>query len=154
MNFERLIIGAETFPFDVAYRAAIGFLTLPMVSRLAGEDHDDWLLVPFLLGVFLVLRVVPAVVRKLIRFSPEAQRIWAQRRLLAKRYDSYQWRKLFWIGVGLGACAVISGRLSAGTILVTLVCLTSGMLGVVRWRIVAARIYGSQVSVKQEARRA
>lgn len=48
-----------------------------------------------------MLRLVPAVLRRIFPFSSEAKDLWFQRRNLGKRYDSYQWQKLFWLGLGM-----------------------------------------------------
>jgi hypothetical protein len=63
-----------------------------------------------------------------------SRQVWAQRRQLAKRYDSYQWRKLFWIGCGLGQYILVSGDFQTPRILVCSVCLVTGALGQIRWR--------------------
>ena len=68
---------------------------------LLRSEGSGWMLVPFLLLVLLLLRVVLAVVRKVVPFSPELQEAWSERRRMAKLYDSYQWRKMLWIGAGL-----------------------------------------------------
>ena len=80
---------------------------------LLGSDGSDWTLVPFLLLVLLLLRVVPAVVRKVVPFSAELREAWSVRRRTAKLYDSYQWRKLMWIGAGLALYVAVSGQYSA-----------------------------------------
>lgn len=138
--FEKLLVSIDAPPWDAVYRAAIGFAILPAMSRLWGEDRSGWGLVPFLLSVLLMLRVVPAVIRKLVPFSDAVQAVWAKRRQVAKRWDSYQWQKLLWIGSGLAFYAVLSGRFSTSRIVVGSICLVSGALGLARWRSMTLRL--------------
>src|SRR5262249_13078902 len=78
------------------YRVGSGYLIVPTWSYALGQG-SGWSLIVFFAGVLLALRVVPAVLRKVLPFDAEVRTIWADRRQMAKRVDSYQWRKLFWI---------------------------------------------------------
>jgi len=80
------------------------------------------------------LRVGPAVLRKLLPFSAEAKQIWLDRRQIAKKYDSYQWQKLFWVGLGLLPYANAGGGLKAGEMVLTAICLIRGCAGLLIWR--------------------
>jgi hypothetical protein len=132
--FETLLVSVDTSPWDAIYRAAIGFAIPLTVSRLWGEDALGWASVALLLGVLFMLRAFPAAFRRSAPFSGTVQSVWAERRRLAKRYDSYQWRKLFWIGVGFALYTALSGRFMISWIAVSLFCLLSGAFGLVRWR--------------------
>jgi hypothetical protein len=90
------------------------------------------------MAVLVLLRVVPAVLRLALPFSGEAKQIWLERRFLAKRYDSYQWQKLFWIGLGLLLFAIAAGGASVAELVVTLACLVGGSLGLWIWGKVSA----------------
>ena len=105
---------------------------------LLGSDGSDWTLVPFLLLVLLLLRVGLAVVRKVVPFSAELQEAWSVRRRKAKLYDSYQWRKLMWIGAGLALYVAVSGQYGPVQIALSMFCLITGAGATVRWRAVAA----------------
>jgi len=105
---------------------------------LLGSDSPDWTLVPFLLSVLLLLRVGLAIVRKVVPFSAELREAWSVRRRTAKLYDSYQWRKLMWIGAGLGLYVAVSGRYWFVQIALSMFCLITGAVATVRWRAVAA----------------
>ena len=76
-------------------------------------------------------------------FSRKRVEIWAGRRTLAKAWDSYQWQKLFYIGVGLMSFySVFSGELSVFRVALCLSCVVFGAVGVIQWRIVARTIPG------------
>jgi hypothetical protein len=148
MPLEPLLVSLDNSPWGPIYRMTIGFMTLPVLSRLWGQDDRGWALVPFLFVILLMLRVIPIVVRRLIPLSDTARAIWAERRQMAKRYDSYQWQKLFWIGIGLALYTVLSYQFSTSRIVVSSICLLVGAFGLARWRTIAPRLESSAVSAK------
>jgi len=131
---ERALLSVERFPWSALYRTAIGYSMLPLFSWLAGKGDLGWSLLPWFVAVLLALRVLPAVLRRVLPFSQHARAVWAERRALAKRFDSYQWRKLFWFGVGLAAYVASSGHIDWPSAALTGVCLGGGALGFVIWR--------------------
>lgn len=134
--FEVPIVAIGAFPYDGLWRAAVGFVMMPFLLYLGFDNRADCVLLPFLLAVLLVMRFLPAIARRLGVFSITAQEIWAERRSLARSYDSYQWQKLFYIGVGLAVYIVVSGSCQVFRLALCLFCLVSGSLGLIRWRVV------------------
>jgi hypothetical protein len=109
-------------------------LTIPPVFHaLFTPGTSPWTFVAFFVGFLVLLRLVPALLRFALPFSPQAREVWAERRALARRYDSYQWRKLFWIGLGLLPHVAI-GESSFGEWVVTITCLIGGSLGLLIWQ--------------------
>ena len=137
IRLDQVLIALETSPWDAVQRVAIGFVMLPVLSRIWSAEPPVWVSVPFLLFVLLMLRLVPAAIRGLLPFSNSVRTAWSERRQIGKRYDSYQWKKLFWIGVGLTSYTVLSGQFTPSAIAVSSICLLSGALGLARWRAVA-----------------
>ena len=109
---------------------------VPLFSRLSAKDDHGLSLVFWFVGVLFALRVVPAILRKALPFSRQVTVIWAERRRMAKRFDSYQWQKLFWFGIGLAAYAISPGEFGGIARALTVFCLVSGALGflVQRWK--------------------
>jgi hypothetical protein len=135
-SFERLLIGADTGLWGAVVRIALGLAMAPLFHAL-GEGLDTiWSFLVFFIGVLVGLRVVPALLRRALPFSAEAKAIWAERRAIAKQYDSYQWRKLFWLGLGLLPHALIAH--GKGELVVTIFCLIGGSMGLIVWRRVSA----------------
>ena len=133
---ERVLIGLDGWPWMAVWRVALG-LAIPPVFRLLSGDRDlVWIVLFF--GLLIALRLGPLVLRRALPFSSEAKAAWAERRFLAKRHDSYQWQKLFWIGLGLLPYALIGEGLRAGEMLVALICLLGGGAGLFLWRRVDA----------------
>lgn len=137
-----------TSPFsDAIFRVFIGYASLALFARLAPQA--GWSLIEFLLLALFLIRLIPAVLRRMLPVPGSVSLVWAKQRQLAKRYDSYQWRKLFWLGVGLAAYTLVSGQFLPSRIVITVFCLLSGVLGIARWRILASRIDSTGVSAKQ-----
>jgi hypothetical protein len=63
----------------------------------------------------------------------QSEEIWRDRRNVAKVHDSYQWQKLFWVGLGLLPYAVVGDGLRNDEMAVTLFCLIGGAAGLVVW---------------------
>jgi hypothetical protein len=133
-SIETLLMRVEESRWDAIYRVAIGWLTYPALAVVCGEDASAWAWLFAFLGILFALRVVPAFARKVLPFSAATQATWSTRRQLAKRYDSYQWQKLFWIGLGLALFTAHAGGEHAAPIVLASVCLASGGLGLAFWR--------------------
>ncbi len=137
---EKLLLALDSFPLGAIWRVAVGFATFPFLEYLFGPRNSALLTAAGLLGVLLLLRILPALVRKLLPFSTEVKQVWLDRRSIGKRYDSYQWQKLFWIGIGLSLYIVQSHNFSTDRIAIASACVVFGAAGMARWRFVAARI--------------
>jgi len=137
-TYETLLLNLDEGVFGAVYRIAIGFAINPAYYFFFGNPGSDWTIVPFLLAVLFLLRLGLVVTRKIVPFPADVAEVWAVRRRTAKYYDSYQWRKLTWIGVGLGLYLVISGEYRAVNVALTLFCVLTGIAGTWIWRSVAA----------------
>jgi hypothetical protein len=132
--YERILVLLDQFPFGAVYRIALGFLLVPLASTFPISVHPGLSLASWFLGVLLALRLVPVVFRRILPFSERVTAVWAARRQTAKRFDSYQWRKLVWFGVGLSAHAVSSRQFSGPSAILAVFCVVGGALGVLAWR--------------------
>jgi hypothetical protein len=132
--YERILLLLDQFPCGAVYRIAIGYVLVPLSSTFPVSVHPGWNLASWFLGVLLALRLVPVVVRKVLPFSERVTAVWVQRRQIAKRFDSYQWRKLVWFGVGLSTYAIASRQIDGPGAVLALFCLAGGALGALAWR--------------------
>src|SRR5687767_13045448 len=98
---ETIFLKLDAPPLNGLLRVVLGLLLLPVYDLICRGRCPGWGFILFFVLVLLALRTVPVVFRKILPFSKAAQDIWANRRRWAKLYDSYQWQKLFWIGIGL-----------------------------------------------------
>jgi hypothetical protein len=131
--FERFLVGIDGWPWSAIVRVVMGLCGPLLAHALIGSDASVWGFPAFFIAALVSLRVVPALVRFAVPFSAEAKAIWVRRRTLAKRYDSYQWQKLFWIGLGLLLYVAIATDAGVGEVLVTVLCLIGGSAGLLIW---------------------
>jgi len=103
-SLERLLIRADVGPPGALARVVLGALLLPAVHGLFREP-GPWTAVLSLLALLFSLKAGAAVARKLMPSTELVRAHWEWRRNLARFYDSYQWRKLVWFGLGVLAYA-------------------------------------------------
>jgi hypothetical protein len=130
---ERLLLQLDQPPSSILFRVAIGY-TLPFLYRWERSDETGWVFILWFIGTLISLRVLPAVFRKLFPFSHEVNMAWMERRTLTKLYDSYQWKKLVWFGVGLLAYVSSSLTWETPIVAVALFCLLGGAAGSLFWK--------------------
>lgn len=128
-----MILSVEDLPWNVLYRAVVGYFLMPAYGRLFGGNETAWKLVAFFLLVLAALRVVPGMVRRVLPFSPAVKTVWAERRALAKRFDSYQWRKLFGLGLGWTIYLIHSGQGHGAALFLAVACVAAGAIGFIFW---------------------
>jgi hypothetical protein len=131
---ERIIILIERYPSSATYRIGPGYVIPLLYYRISSREDSDWFLALRFLCALIALRILPAVLRKVLPFINEARAIWIERRQLAKRYDSYQWRKLIWLGIGMSCYVAISGAWDGVVGALTAFCILGGGLGGIFWR--------------------
>lgn len=136
---EEFLVRLDSGKWSVVSRVALGFCIPPVIRALSGGEQILISLAWFV-ALLIGVRVLPAVLRLVLPFSREAKDIWFQRRQIAKLHDSYQWQKLFWIGLGLLAYAAIASGLRAGEQAVMLVCLVGGAAGLLFWHRSAGQV--------------
>jgi hypothetical protein len=128
-----MVLALENPPWDSLHRAVIGYFVMPAYHHLVGEGGAPWKLFAFFLVVLVALRIVPGMIRRLLPFSRDVKTVWVDRRALARRYDSYQWRKLFGLGLGWLVCLLVSGEARGAALFLAVACLVTGTLGLVFW---------------------
>jgi hypothetical protein len=132
-TLDRALISMDRSPLDAVLRALLGFACIPILSFLHQDVRSAWVLATGLLVLMLSLRIVPVFLRKLLPWPPEVKAVWDERRQIAKRYDSFQWQKLFFIGLGLATYLLVSQAWSSSAISVSSFCVLFGAIGLARW---------------------
>ncbi|NVN87185.1 MAG: hypothetical protein HXX15_13980 [Rhodopseudomonas sp.] len=132
--FERFLVGLDGPPWSAVWRIALGLSLPPLFRAFAGGHDRFWTDLALFLGILVALYTIPALLRRVLPFSVEAREIWSTRRRIARRHDSYQWQKLFWIGLGLLPYAMIGNGFDRGESLIALLCLIGGSVGLLLWR--------------------
>jgi hypothetical protein len=146
-QLEKYLVELDSGTSGAVFRVTMGLCIPPVFRALSGAGDQIWIDLVLFLALLIALRVVPAVLRKVLPFSAEAKKIWFDRRQVAKLHDSYQWQKLFWIGLGLLPYATIGSGLKAGEMVLTAVCLIGGGAGLLIWRKVNTAPPAPQIKV-------
>jgi hypothetical protein len=144
-HLERFLVELDSGPSSAVSRVALGLCIPPVFRAPSGGADRIWIDLALFLALLIGLRVGPAVLRKVLPFSAEAKQIWFNRRQIAKRHDSYQWQKLFWVGLGLLPYAVAGGGLRTGEWVLTAICLIGGGAGLLIWRRINAAPAAAQI---------
>jgi hypothetical protein len=134
---EKFLLGLDAPPFDALWRIAAGIAVFPFTDLIFKEKDSIASSLEGLLIVLFLTRLFPLLIRKLVPFPASIQKAWFKRRNIGKNYDSFQWKKLLWIGLGMSLYLAFSGFWGIGRVLPTAVCLIAGAIGIFRWRLVA-----------------
>ena len=126
-SFEKLCLTWEAPPWNAVYRIMLGFAILAAWTHT--HVRNGWMILPFFLTMLFLLRFVSYGLRKLLPFSDDTKAVWLRLRKLGKRYDSFEWRKLLWIGVGLSAYAIIFRESQLPAVVLAVLCLIAGVFG-------------------------
>jgi len=132
-SLERYLLSLDGGVRAAISRMALGLAIPPVFSVISGGRDRAWISLILFAGLLLALRLIPAVLRRCLPFSREAKDIWAQRRNVARQHDSYQWQKLFWIGLGMLPYTAIGDGLGRGELWVMSTCLVGGCAGLLFW---------------------
>jgi len=137
-TIERFLVALDSGPCGALARVALGMTIPPAFRILSGGSGGVWTFLALFIGLLVALRIVSALLRHALPFSTEAKKVWAERRSIAKQHDSYQWQKLFWVGLGLSAFAIADRGLNDGELAIAIFCLLGGGFGLVVWHRVDA----------------
>ena len=133
-SIEGFLVALDSRPWGAISRVGLGLAILPVFRALSGGSDAIWITLILFVGLLMALRIGPAVLRRALPFSGEAKKLWFERRNIAKLNDSYQWQKLFWIGLGMLPYALMGGSLRSGELAIALFCLIGGGAGLWFWR--------------------
>lgn len=133
-NREDIVRPIDEQPLIMIARFGFGGLIIPILTFLSPGAREDWRLILFFVMMLFALRVVPAVLRHALPFSNETQARWWKLRVYAKQFDSYQWRKLLAIGLGMGTYIAFTGAVGRDEIFLAASCIVAGLCGEIVWR--------------------
>jgi hypothetical protein len=134
---ERLLFALDESPFDAIWRIAVGLAVFPFTDFLFKKKDSMVSSIEGLLIVLFLTRLLPLFIRKIIPFSASIKQAWFKRRNTGKNFDSFQWKKLLWIGAGMLFYVAFSGSWEIGRVLPVVVCVIAGAIGMYRWRLIA-----------------
>jgi hypothetical protein len=131
---ERVLVSLDAFPLGALMRVVIGYATLVTWQFVRDGIAAEWQVALWFVAVLLAIRLVPAMLRKILPLPSGAVAVWVYRRRLAKLADSYQWRKLFWLGVGMTAYVASAESPSRWEIGLAVAAVVSGAFAEWVWR--------------------
>ena len=132
--WERLCVNVTQPPWFALYLVPAGFLVFPVFHFIFGAHRATWAVALVLFGLLFALRCGTACLRRLMPVSRAVKNAWFETRTLAKRYDSYQCQKLFWVGLGILIYAGLFAGFQDRQMLLAVMCLVFGGAGIARWR--------------------
>jgi hypothetical protein len=138
-TFDAVLINLDIGWPGAILRVALGFLLLPTLESWVPAP-GRWTVVGSLLVMLLGLKGAAAIARRVVPVSAVVRSHWEWRRELARHHDSYQWRKLVWIGVGLLAGAAVGSSDATIQWMLGAVCVLAGGVAEVFWRRQGLRI--------------
>jgi hypothetical protein len=115
------------------FRVLAGFLFGMVWVRFCASCTGTELTVALLIAL-VAMRIGPAVLRAIVPVPKRVRQVWSRRRAPGKRFDSYQWQKLLWFGLGLAIALVIAAERTRSLWTVTSFCLIAGTAGLLAWR--------------------
>jgi len=130
---ERFLINFDVGISGALLRIALGSLLVP-VLRMLRPEPAPWMVVVALLVMLFAVKAVAAVGRRVVPATDVARKHWAWRRDLASYHDSYQWRKLLWIGIGLVIAAVVDSPAARIQWVLGALCILAGTAAEILWR--------------------
>ena len=129
---EALLLHLDVGPAGAALRIALGLAFALAVRALlpqAGLVAAGGALLATLFG----MKVAGFVGRRASGASPAVQETWRWRRTLASHHDSYQWRKLVWVGLGI-LLAGLAGPRQPWEAGLGALCVAAGAVAEAVWR--------------------
>jgi hypothetical protein len=137
---QKLLLAIDVFPLDAIWKIAAGFAVFPLTTLLFGKRDSIGYSLAALLIVLALIRLLPLFIRKLIPFPISVKQAWHERRDTARKHDSYQWKKLLWIGIGMLSYIAASELFWTGRLSIACACALVGGIGMLRWRLVAPKV--------------
>ena len=114
-------------------RIGLGLLLVPAVEAVHPET-GLWLLSALLLAGLFAIKLIAVAARRLVPASATTRSHWEWRRNLARYYDSYQWRKLVWFGIGIMIGSALGWPGTTTQWILGVVCFVAGICAEVLWR--------------------
>ena len=130
---EKVLVNLDIGIPGALLRVVLGALFVPVVETLRPGAGLGTLSALLIVALFAV-KVAAAAGRKAVPASTGVRAHWEWRRNLARYYDSYQWRKLVWFGIGIVIGAATASPGTRQQWILGLVCAAAGAIAEPLWR--------------------
>jgi hypothetical protein len=132
-HLENVLISLDIGGAGALLRMVLGVLLVAVVEA-AHPETGLWMLSALLLGMLFAIKLVAAAARLVVPASPRVRSHWEWRRTLARYYDSYQWRKLLWYGVGIMMGGALAWPATSAQWILGIACTVAGGVAEALWR--------------------
>jgi uncharacterized membrane protein YfcA len=132
-GLEKLLINLDIGIPGALLRIVLGFVFVSVID-VARPDAGFWMLTALLLAMLLGVKLIAAVARRVLSGSSMVRSHWEWRRKLARYYDSYQWRKLLWFGIGIVIGGVVGSPGTRAQWVLGIACTAAGAVAEIFWR--------------------
>ena len=134
---ERVLLSLDKGYSAIGLRTAYAFIVTALFDAVFPSASWIGLVAVQILAMF-GLRFFGIAFRRGMRFSETTLETWTIRRKLGKYYDSYQWRKVTWIGLGILLYVSLFARARSDFLILAVLCIAAGAIALLTWRRVAA----------------
>jgi hypothetical protein len=114
-------------------RVALGIRVVRVVA-VVNPLADAWTMSAYALAMLFGAKAFAAVLRRIVPASTVVRTHWEWRRTLARHYDSYQWRKLLWFGIGIMMADAPRWPHTTAPLALGLACIAAGVAAEIVWR--------------------
>lgn len=128
-----LLLNLDVGPLGGLLRVALG-IAFVLALRRVHPGAPGAVAMAALAIVLFGVKAVAAVARRMVPAPPAVRAHLEWRRNLARFHDSYQWRKLVWVGIGIVAAAQLGGPGDGWELPLGAACILSGAVAEVVWR--------------------
>ena len=132
-GLEKVLINLDIGAPGAFLRIVLGILFVPAIEVVHPETGLGTLSAS-LLALLFAIKVLAAVARRVSSASAVVRSHWEWRRNLARHYDSYQWRKLLWFGVGIMIGGAVDWPGTRAQWILGVVCAVAGSAAEILWR--------------------
>jgi uncharacterized membrane protein YfcA len=130
---EKVLVNLDIGIPGALLRVVLGYFFVSIVEVVRPGAGLGTLSAWLLVALFAV-KVAAAAGRRAAPASADVRAHWEWRRNLARYYDSYQWRKLVWFGIGIMIGAAMGSPGTRQQWILGLVCFAAGAAAEPLWR--------------------
>jgi hypothetical protein len=132
-GLDKIYVGLDTGIPGALFRVVLGILFVHAVG-VVNPLASAWAMSAYFMAMLFAIKVFAAVSRRVVPVSQMVRSHWEWRRTLARNYDSHQWRKLLWFGIGIILGDAPRWAETTAQWFLGLACVAAGVAAEIVWR--------------------
>ena len=132
-GLDKIYVSLDTGIPGALFRVVIGILFVHAVGAV-NPLASAWAMSAYFMAMLFAIKVFAAVSRRVVPVSQMVRSHWEWRRTLARYYDSHQWRKLLWFGIGIMLGDAPHWPVTTAQWILGLACVAAGVAAEIVWR--------------------